>query len=173
MSNRIAGPVNLNKQPLGLLDFLAIKNGGVYPQILSETLAPTLQLLDLYETASTQVYGTSSANLVAGLTLFGPAGAVNQPGVAYHYRSFGVRWDCTAAAAVAYVELGICPNATTIVPITPTAVALQAVASQQHASLVARDVWVPPGWQLGFRCFGLVGGANPYITNWHGVAYAW
>lgn len=38
----------INKHPTGLLGFLGIKNGGKYPQTLSDVLLPTWNLADLY-----------------------------------------------------------------------------------------------------------------------------
>ena len=45
---------NINKLPLGLLGFLGIKNGGTYPQELSNILSPVWDLGALYMNANSE-----------------------------------------------------------------------------------------------------------------------
>lgn len=57
-----ARPV-INRQPLGILDFLGIKNGGEYPHALSEDLLATWDMSRFYlDNAATQTRTTGTLN---------------------------------------------------------------------------------------------------------------
>lgn len=59
-------PPPLGKLPLGLLGFLAIKNGGKYPQTLAEWLQPTWDLERLYRaTNATTIVEPATQNVAA------------------------------------------------------------------------------------------------------------
>jgi len=63
--------VQLNRHPLGILDFLGIKNGGQYPVTLGQQLAPTWDLSRFYlDNAATQTRTTGTlTNAARGTTI--------------------------------------------------------------------------------------------------------
>ena len=70
------GEPPLNVQPIGLLDFLDIKNGGRYPQYLENVLLPTWDLRDHYEVTNARAERATAAiypAAVAGTTVLIPA----------------------------------------------------------------------------------------------------
>lgn len=62
---------NINKLPFGLLGFLGLKNGGRNPQELAETLAPTMDLTDLYFGTNKQLVRLSGNVTAIGFNLLG------------------------------------------------------------------------------------------------------
>jgi hypothetical protein len=56
----------INKAPIGLLDFLGIKNLGQYPNELSPTLAPCFELLEWYLSEYQEAIVASAAFAVVG-----------------------------------------------------------------------------------------------------------
>lgn len=63
--------IQLNRHPVGILDFLGIKNGGMYPQELGTVLAPTWDLRRFYlDNGATHVRTTGNlTNADRGTTL--------------------------------------------------------------------------------------------------------
>jgi hypothetical protein len=77
----LTAPV-INRQPVGLLDFFGLKNGGQYPQQLGTTLAPTIDLLRLYESDVEEFISDGIARAAGGAIGDFDFGAVtNFPGI--------------------------------------------------------------------------------------------
>lgn len=75
----------LNRQPMGLLDFMGIKNGGENPRDLSTTLAGTVDLMGLYTVPYAAISVAAGSLTAAGtLLLFGPALATDIEGWIVH-----------------------------------------------------------------------------------------
>lgn len=165
-------PAPLNRQPLGLLDFFGIKNGGEYPLELGRVVVPQLDALPFYENAGETVYGTATGNLAAGVVLFGPAGATTEPGDTWHFRSFGLSFDTTGVGNFAYLRLGAAFGSV-FVPWTGIVYGNNAVAALPgHNALAVQDVYLPPGWSLAYQTLG-IGGAPPFQASWMAYRFNW
>jgi hypothetical protein len=166
---------SINKQPAGLLDFFGIKNGGRNPVELRNDVTGQIPLLDLYESASEIVQGTSTGNVAAGVTLFGPAGVVSDTGTTWHFQSYSLRINTTVAAAFAYCRLGIAYNGV-FHGLTETMYGNEAnlvLGFPGQISVAVRDLWLPASWSLAFECNGLGVPAVPFDTEWRGTRYRW
>lgn len=169
----ISNPPPLNRQPLGLLGYLGIKNGGKYPQTLAETLAPTLELSDLYYKAGQ--LSTSAASAVTGsldnFYFFGATTADQSRVLMVHYAGIETQ------QFVATQELGISWRVTDQSQLVSTPIGdsdfLLAPVSN-NARLIAgirRPVLLYPGQLLGFSVNRLVLAAQPSITFTWFVTY--
>ena len=164
-------PAFLNAQPVGLLDFLGIKNGGEYPQQLATTLAPTLELLALYEANSQKSFGqVGPGALGAGASLWGPAGATSAPGSVFHFDSVGIQVNGTGVGASWYGSLGLYYGAAGIyVPFTDGQYAFNP-GPPGNVTLSMRDVWCPAGWALAVNTYQLAG-APTFTGSWLASVY--
>lgn len=162
----------LNKQPIGLLDFFGIKNGGRYPQFLTEGLQGQLNLLPLYECASEINNGSTTGNLVGGVTLFGPAGLTTDPGDTWHFQAFSLKFNTIAGGAYASCRLGVYYSPTaTFIGLTEERFGIN-TAQPVIKALAATDVWIGPGWSLAFDCTELLN-VVPFEASWLGTEYRW
>lgn len=165
-------PAPLNRQPLGLLDFFGIKNGGEYPLEFGRTVVPEIDALPFYENAGETVYGSTSGNLGAGVVLFGPAGVTTEPGDTWHFRSFGLQFNTTSVGNFAYVRLGAFFGGV-FVPWTTVAYGNQALAALPGINaLTVQDMYLPPGWSLAYETLGL-GGTPPFTAAWMAYRFNW
>jgi len=143
-------PAPINVLPNGLLSLLGIKNGGEYPQQLSQFLQGQIDLLDLYELQTQQVFASSFAAHVNGLIQWGPTGAVSGPAPIYHIQHATAHLSCTGVGAAGSVSIGFVEPSGGYMPLTPTVFAAQAVANSTHiVSVQFRDVWLRAGFPLG------------------------
>lgn len=75
-------PPVIQRQPVGLLDFFGLKNGGQYPQTLAAVLAPIIDVHRLYE-LDIEEFISDGVSVACGTVLgpfdFGAAG--NRPGI--------------------------------------------------------------------------------------------
>lgn len=165
-------PAPLNRQPLGLLDFLGIKNGGQYPLTLGEQLAPVLEALELYENTAAAVIGSTSGNVAGGPVLFGPAGATSEPGAAWHFRAVSMIVQCPAGVDVAYWRLGAYYGSTFVALTDLSGVNGGFAGVPNRGALHIRDLWLPPGWALAYTC-DVVAGAPTFQAEWWGYQYRW
>jgi len=163
---------SLNRQPVGLLDFFGIKNGGRYPEKLGDVVLPQMNVLSLYEWAGPLEFGSSSGNLAGGVTTFGPAGLTSLPGDSWHFDSLSVRFNTSAAGSFAGVRLGKYYAAQAVfVGFTETIYAAQGVAPVVK-SLFLQDTWLGPGWSLAYEVIEL-NAAVPFQAAWVGTRYRW
>lgn len=165
-------PANLNRQPVGLLEFFAIKNGGEYPQQLSTTLQPTLDLEELYEATRIDAFMSPFQAHVVGLTQWGPTGAVSGAPAVFHYRKAFAVLNCSPVGAAGSLAIGFVePAGGNFCPLTPTVYANQAVASSAHSQTVFfEDFWLPQGYPLGI--YGTnIAGAPLVSVGWIGAYY--
>lgn len=165
-------PAPLNRQPLGLLDFFGIKNGGENPLELGRVLQPQLDALPLYENTAPTDIGSVAGALAGGVVLFGPAGATSEPGSTWHVRSFSLTFNTTPAGDFAYVRLGAFYSGV-FVGFTEIAYGNGALAALAGINgLAVRDVWLPPGWSLAYEVLG-IGGTPSFVADWWAYQYRW
>jgi len=144
-------PVVLNRQPVGLLGFFSIKNGGEYPQYLDQILQAGLDVRDLYEWQSNETFMSAPQAHVNGPVQWGPTGAIGS-GAAnlFHFNHISAWLSCTGVGAAGSVSIGFNdPSSGQYFPLTETEFAAQAVANTSHVkTVVARDFWLPQGYPL-------------------------
>ena len=157
-------PPPINRWPLGLLGFLGIKNGGRYPQHLSELLLPTWDQAFLYLNAAAE-YSAINANppAVGNTPLFGvPLGecwyvhnfslqVATPAGGAYS----GHLTRNNAAVAPAVVLVSLCQD--------------QVIGASAHATFVptqaqAAPMFLTPGEQLGVSSTVVTGAVTAYAA---------
>lgn len=168
----LSAPV-INRQPVGLLDFFGLKNGGQYPQSLGTTLAPTIDLLRLYE-ADTEEFISDGVSVAAGGALgdfdFGAVAA--RPGIVpqnelWHVLDYALQLSVPAACTMwgFSIKAQIQRNS----PIVPgTGRGTQNLAPAVYAPVAnpanpanivnvnaQRDFWLPPN--------GILGGATLWL----------
>lgn len=95
----------LNKQPVGLLGYLGIKNGGENPIELTRDLRATWDLSPLYLVGDEIVGTVVTAGIGSGAVQFGPSAASPRRGPMYVW-NYGVRMDATGAGDAVDVQLG-------------------------------------------------------------------
>lgn len=145
----------INKAPVGLLDFLGIKNFGQYPVSLGQVLVPTFELLQWYLAEYGESIAASAAYAVNGYQAFFTVPS-------------NETWVCVAAGMNSQAVLGAGqvmhgvvattrgPNPGVQVPLATTGVraATGAVAYSGFEGLV----FLPPGATIGVQGIELAGG---------------
>ncbi len=127
----------INRIPVGLLGFLGLKSAVDYPSELSNVLAPTFDLLELYAIQNV-TYAQASGTIATGTIQFGP-GAFSQPRGPILVLNFGVQADCSAAGSQAVVTIGIGQTATSLfVPCADSVV----VNNRNGSTGIARPLWI-------------------------------
>lgn len=155
-------PSQINRSPPGLLSLLGIQTAGTNPGILSETVSPTLEMLQLYlegfaqpEAAATNAPAAPGFFLVNGpLLLPGPGEILVCNGIA-----------ATAQAAIGAgvtlkYKLAITQNIVggifTTIGETITATTGDIPSTGANCLIV-----IPPGFSPGIYVDSIVGGAGP------------
>ena len=165
-------PPVINRQPVGLLDFFGLKNGGQYPQQLATTLAPTIDLLRLYE-ADVEEFISDGVSVAAGGALgdFDFGGASSRPGIVpqnelWHIHHFALQ--LSVPVNVNMWGFSIKTQVQRNSPVTPgSGRGTQAMGPAVYApvasatnpanivNLAAEDFWLPPN--------GILGGATLWL----------
>lgn len=145
-------PAPLNKQPLGMLGFLGIKNGGENPVELTRDLRGVWDLSPLYLLGDEQVGSVTTVGIGAGPIQFGPSAASPRRGPMYVW-NYGVRMDATGAGDAVDIQLGTIHNPTgTFVPVgNKVGGAVTVVAAG------ATGLWLGPDDVLAVQTSGLTG----------------
>ena len=153
----ILTPPVISKLPLGLLGFFGIKNGGQYLQTLGNTIAPTMEMLELlavnYHTnhvyiASPNAPGWHQATVaVAGVPQRVPAGEMWYISACSMHLSTGVGDSITLGApAVRGTQYGL--NAAFYRVLAPP---FSMGASENHMRPTDQhEFWMEPNDELGF-----------------------
>lgn len=156
-------PPVINRIPRGLLDFFGLKTGGRNPQQLAETIAPVLDLWNLYEQDSIDVF-QESVGVPAGGALgpfdFGGVGIA--PGIVpademWHFREYSILLVCAAGITDVQVvpevqvpiTFGVAAGARTTITVGDPARYTGAAAGVMRLRCFARDFWLPPGGVIG------------------------
>jgi hypothetical protein len=149
----IGQPPPINRQPLGLLGLLGIKNGGRYPQHISETLLPTFDLERLYYSGASI---TAGASLVLNATGFFEIGRVDQNEVWFveHFCCFSTA-VLGAGQSLAMVPAVLDPAGNILQPLLPNPVA---TTTGSTAATAIRDVYMQSGTRYGVLVTTLVAG---------------
>lgn len=137
---------NINKLPLGLLGFLGIKNGGEYPQELSNVLSPVWDLGPLYMNANAE-------NQVAALAI---AGIGSQ---AFFTVPNGEAWYVLIASAATgtlgagqTIELALqTTDAAGLVTVAVSPMSGSRTAGQRCAQALPSPVYCGPGSTFGIN----------------------
>lgn len=163
--DRALPPPPLNRQPLGLLDFLQIKNGGQYPQRLVTDLVPTWDLRDHYLQVNAVLLEQTGIAIASGNNTYNViSAAVNY----WRYCNY-FRWSVVPANALdAYngwpaIVAPVSLNAY-MLPFEPCGTMETANYWIQPANATLRPVggntrdpfWVPPGYALALYQFNAV-----------------
>jgi hypothetical protein len=144
---------NINRLPLGLLGFLGIKNGGRYPQELSDTLAPTWDLSDIYLNANAE----NRVDVLAIAALGSQAFFTVPAGEAW-YVIIASAATGTLGAGVT-IELGLqTTDAAALVTTALTQMSGARTVGQRCAVALERGIYLPPGSTFGINCTQLVAG---------------
>lgn len=154
---------SINRIPQGLLGFLGIKNGGRYPQELSPTLAPVVDLFDHYSNTNREYQTASVAVAALGQTNF-------------HTVPVGQWWYCchaslftaTIGAGAAYAGVLCMIDASGLVTTMLSSVSPAAGPGAVYTAQ-ARQFWLGPGESLGVYTTGLTAGP---ISTGVSVAFA-
>lgn len=159
-------PPTINRQPVGLLDFFGLKNGGKYPQQLASTLAPTIDLLRLYE-ADVEEFISDGVSVEAGTAIgnFNFGGATNRPGIVPQNELWHVLEYSIVLPVPANVNMMMVAPTIEIQRSSPTVTGagrgsvqignpvqspIANAANPAHTLRVyARDFWMSPNSQLG------------------------
>jgi len=150
-------PAPLNRQPLGLLGFMGIKNGGENPRTLANVLQPVIDLTSLY-TIPASVIGSSSSTFTAtGLTLWGPALQTDPDVWVIHNASIYV--DASTAGDSVTFNIGIVDTLNTFVPITP----MLTVAAAWGGMTIPENTMLAPGQALAVRVHAGLVFPHPWV----------
>lgn len=144
------GAPPLNRQPLGLLDFFGIKNGGENPRTLGNVLLPMVDLAPLYLVPASTINVQTGNIAGTGLTLFGPKTQADSRLWYFHEAGFYV--DAAGAGDSIVIELGIVDTLNQYAPI-----AAPITASVAWGGSYERGIWLGQGQSLAVRCHA---GAN-------------
>lgn len=143
----------INRLPLGLLGFLGIKNSGLYPSTLSETLIPTWDLTDLYTAGNSEV-----AQVSVNIAAIGSQAAFTVPnGEAWRVLQLSARSPTLGAGQTLQLGLQITDPAgtSTIEVADPTT----AVTNGMRCAVALRNPLIAgPGFSLGIDVMQLVAG---------------
>ena len=144
---------NINKLPLGLLGFLGIKNGGRYPEELSNILSGTWDLGPLY--LDTNSENSSAVLAIAGI---GSQAFFTVPvGQAWWVR-YGSAATGTLGAGQT-IQLGLqTTDAAGLVTTAINQMSQSRTVGQRCATALERDVILGPGATFGINCTELVAG---------------
>lgn len=146
-------PGQINRQPLGLLGFLGIKNGGQYPIELLGGLASTWDMADLYLNAAAEHQTVGSAALALGsTTLFTPP-----QGEIWYVTAYSAFVN-TAAASTLTVNLCVFGQLPAQAVMLGESVSLTAVQARQLH--LARPILLAPGESLGLSVSDATGSAT-------------
>jgi len=152
----------INRQPVGLLGFLGIKNGGRNPQTLGEVLVPQWDLSELYLNSSPQYVEVISTEAGVGYTV-----AIGPPQGELWYvfdaglevgTGVGVTWSGYLARAAA--------NNAIAVPMTDL---YSVVASSRVTLSIKHPVVLAPGESLGWNTRAVAGVASVYYAARYAV----
>lgn len=150
----------LNRNPVGLLGFLGIKNGGRYPQQLSEVLAGTVDLAGLY---MAQDIRSASVNSSVAAPGFSFAFEV-PPGEVWYAHQYGFRTVELAAGEVLQYALGVSDNQGAGIPV-PISDAQYLSVGQAGVVGTKTGLWLPAGSLLGVYCVRFTAG-GPIAVNY-------
>lgn len=145
----------LNRQPMGLLSFLGIKNGGENPRDLIPQLMGVMDLAGLYTIPAAVI--TVSAGTLTGagtLTAFGPALQTDQDGWIVHNASLYV--DAAGAGDAATIVGGIVDPQNNFVAVT----APVSISVAWGGIVWPEGLLLAPGQALAVRC--LAGATFPH-----------
>jgi len=140
----------LNRQPLGLLDFLGIKNGGENPRELVNVLQPVLETGPLYLVPASSVAVQTTTITGTGLTLFGPK--TQQDSRLWFFHEAGFYVDAAGAGDSAVVQLGIVDSLNQFSTLDDVR-----TISVAWGGDTVRGIWLGQGQALALRCHA---GAN-------------
>jgi len=152
-------PVNLNRQPVGLLGFFSIKNGGEYPQFLDQNLQPGFDVRDLYELQQKETFMSLPQAHSPGVIQWGPTSGVSGPASVYHFDVVSAFLNCTTVGAAGSVSIGFSdPSSGQYFPLSQTEYCTQVLANTSHVRTVSfRDLWLPQGFPLAVYGSNLAG----------------
>jgi hypothetical protein len=150
--------VKISRIPAGLIGFLGIKNGGMYPQELAPTLLPTWDVGDLY-----LQYGAQLGGAVGGVSVAGYGVTVAPPpGEVWCLHDIGC--SVTTGAGEAWTG-ALCRSSTsggTTVPISQGAI----LGASANDVLIAQhnECYLCPGENLGLLTLAVTGTVDYYLT---------
>lgn len=181
----LRGPVPLNRQPIGLLDFFGIKNGGRYPVELIDRLQPSIDLLRHYTETAAQIFtwsGTLAVNQSASST---PITATNPtdlasggnvdvpPNELWYIAAAHIQWTMTDVGGRAEFNIadtdavGAVPGYSRYWPARlQGATAGAAGITTRGIKVIAEPVYVLPGRRLVVPHNGVLVGAGQ--VDWFG-----
>jgi len=137
----------IQRAPLGLLSLLDSKAGGIAPNVLTDTVAPTVELMPLYGLGTRQARSLTlaAAGVVVGFNLTGSGNGIIPPGECWHLINLtcvtanviaaGVDWATGYSNTGSFFQMIGSPVAT--------------ATAERGAAGGECDVWLPPGTQLG------------------------
>lgn len=150
-------PQLIQRSPLGLLSLLDSKAGGIAPNVLTDTVTPTVELLNLYGIGKRNQVQASivAAGVVVGFNSIGGFGIV-PAGECWRMLNVTARVANVIAAglwwAPGYSSQGTQFNAVAQPVQTPT--------GRQGISGANLDLWVPPGTIFGVHVQDTAAGAD-------------
>lgn len=159
-----SGPIQVS--PSGLLGFLNLKNSGRNPDVLNESVQPTMDLREWYFETSAQVDSTLrqlSLNVGAAATLgfYNYNNIITVPQNQWWYVTrYSIQAVVQAAtdAALFSPAFLVYPGTASTVHILAPDVGTGTGPTRRPA--YAEDFWLPPGSQLGVYV-AFAGGTNP------------
>lgn len=146
----ILTPPTISTLPRGLLRYLGIQSGGRYPQSVSETIAPILDLIELM-TATTDVVVADTLALTATGTTLAPSLIVSEAKVV-RCTHIGLRVATIAAEAIKIGLVVRTQNGGTIT-LSPTVTLAASTGDQTLCPYT--PVWLQPGDQLGVQVYSI------------------
>lgn len=150
--------MKISRIPAGLIGFLGIKNGGMYPQELAPTLLPTWDVGDLY-----LQYGAQLGGAVGGVSVAGYGVTVAPPpGEVWMLHDIGCSF--TVGAAESWTG-ALCRSSTSGGTTVPISQGLTVPASS-NGVLIAQhnETYLCPGENLGLLTLAVTGTVDYYLT---------
>ena len=166
----MSGPIQTI--PQGLLGLLQLKQAGRNPDQLSETVAPTVDMLTLWlnrqnvDLSINVIGGASTRNqptATPGEFVFSVLPIVVPPGQTWWITDYTVKATLAAAETLVFAPAilgGLFFNSMLAAPVNDII-----TARARFVSCFARNFWLLPGQGLGYFCFDSVTAGNIVVTG--------
>jgi len=143
----------INRLPLGLLGFLGIKNGGRYPDDISNILSPVWDLRELYQQSNSEI-----DNVIQAVSATGNSSYTTVPnGEAWYvFQQSAVTGDLTAGQSLAMTTNWTDPAS--LVNISTGPETRTATVGQRCVAVLGTPYYAAPGSKLGVTVTVLAAG---------------
>lgn len=151
----------INRQPTGLLGFLGIKNGGVNPQDLATTVAPTWDLAQQYLQTNTEFFSVGGTISALGYN----TGFASSASEVTYVHAFGIITSTLAAGNSLGCAIEIADQNGITGVIVPEISARVSQPTERLVLGLQNPVILSPGQQIGFYVWAFAGANIPYVAS--------